>query len=153
MLTMISGDVAKRSFFPRIKNVLDCIEDVKSKLKTDWKVSTLFMAVPFLTVFRNSQIDENITVCLKILCVFYSMSDLDRPLMQEIMEFIYWLVEVEELPIAKALRQILVDKQKQIHFQQVNIYIYVLCILFSYILFINLFKIYTSLTHYTRFCI
>lgn len=39
--------------------------------------------------------------------------------MQEIMEFIYWLVEVEELPIAKALRQILVDKQKQLHFQQV----------------------------------
>lgn len=34
--------------------------------------------------------------------------------MQDIMEFIYWLVEVEELPIAKALRQILVEKQKQI---------------------------------------
>ncbi|XP_028164535.1 guanine nucleotide-releasing factor 2 isoform X5 [Ostrinia furnacalis] len=49
-----------------------------------------------------------------------TMSDLDRPLMQEIMEFIYWLVEVEELPIAKALRQILVDKQKQLHFQQTN---------------------------------
>lgn len=42
-------------------------------------------------------------------------SDLDGPLMQEIMDFIYWLVEVEELPIAKALRQILVEKQKQIH--------------------------------------
>ncbi|XP_026324252.1 guanine nucleotide-releasing factor 2 isoform X11 [Hyposmocoma kahamanoa] len=49
-----------------------------------------------------------------------TMSDLDQPLMQEIMKFIYWLVEVEELPIAKALRQILVDKQKQIHFQQSN---------------------------------
>ncbi|KAL4706822.1 hypothetical protein ACJJTC_010056 [Scirpophaga incertulas] len=49
-----------------------------------------------------------------------TMADLDRPLMQEIMEFIYWLVEVEELPIAKALRQILVDKQKQLHFQQAN---------------------------------
>lgn len=48
------------------------------------------------------------------------MSDLDCSLMQEIMEFIYWLVEVEELPIAKALRQILVDKQKQLHFQQVR---------------------------------
>lgn len=47
-------------------------------------------------------------------------SDLDSPLMQEIMEFIYWLVNVEELAIAKALRQILVDKQKQIHFQQVQ---------------------------------
>lgn len=65
--------------------------------------------------------------CYLRIHVFYSMSDLDRPLMQEIMEFIYWLVEVEELPIAKALRQILVDKQKQIHFQQVNIFlIYVL---------------------------
>ncbi|KAI5642538.1 rasGEF domain-containing protein [Phthorimaea operculella] len=49
-----------------------------------------------------------------------TMSDLDRPLMQEIMEFIYWLVDAEELPIAKALRQILVDKQKQLHFQQSN---------------------------------
>ncbi|XP_026764340.1 guanine nucleotide-releasing factor 2 isoform X3 [Galleria mellonella] len=49
-----------------------------------------------------------------------TMTDLDRPLMQEIMEFIYWLVDVEELPIAKALRQILVDKQKQLHFQQTN---------------------------------
>ncbi|XP_060809901.1 guanine nucleotide-releasing factor 2 isoform X4 [Amyelois transitella] len=49
-----------------------------------------------------------------------TIADLDRPLMQEIMEFIYWLVEVEELPIAKALRQILVDKQKQLRFQQTN---------------------------------
>ncbi|XP_068628338.1 guanine nucleotide-releasing factor 2 isoform X3 [Battus philenor] len=49
-----------------------------------------------------------------------TMADLDRPLMQEIMEFIYWLVDAEELPIAKALRQILVDKQKQLHFQQTN---------------------------------
>ncbi|XP_053600866.1 guanine nucleotide-releasing factor 2 isoform X3 [Plodia interpunctella] len=49
-----------------------------------------------------------------------TMADLDRPLMQEIMEFIYWLVEVEELPIAKALRQILVDKQKQLRYQQTN---------------------------------
>ena len=48
------------------------------------------------------------------------MSDLDCPLMQEIMEFIYWLVDAEELIIAKALRQILVDKQKQLHFQQVS---------------------------------
>ncbi|XP_049887610.1 guanine nucleotide-releasing factor 2 isoform X5 [Pectinophora gossypiella] len=47
-----------------------------------------------------------------------TMADLDKQLMQEIMKFIYWLVEAEELPIAKALRQILVDKQKQIHFQQ-----------------------------------
>lgn len=39
--------------------------------------------------------------------------------MQEIMEFIYWLVEAEELAIAKALRQILVDKQKQLRLQQV----------------------------------
>lgn len=37
------------------------------------------------------------------------------------MEFIYWLIyEAEELAIAKALRQILVDKQKQLHFQQTN---------------------------------
>ncbi|CAK1548297.1 unnamed protein product [Leptosia nina] len=49
-----------------------------------------------------------------------TMSDLDRPLMQQIMEFIYWLVEAEELPISKALRQILVDKQKQLHFQNTN---------------------------------
>ncbi|XP_052737237.1 guanine nucleotide-releasing factor 2 isoform X2 [Bicyclus anynana] len=49
-----------------------------------------------------------------------TMADLDRPLMQEIMEFIYWLVEREELPISKALRQILVDKQKQLHFQNTN---------------------------------
>ncbi|XP_045760965.1 guanine nucleotide-releasing factor 2 isoform X3 [Maniola jurtina] len=49
-----------------------------------------------------------------------TMSDLDRALMQEIMEFIYWLVEREELPISKALRQILVDKQKQLHFQNTN---------------------------------
>ncbi|CAB3237158.1 unnamed protein product [Arctia plantaginis] len=49
-----------------------------------------------------------------------TISDLDCPLMMEIMEFIYWLVDAEELPIAKALRQILVDKQKQLHFQQTN---------------------------------
>lgn len=49
-----------------------------------------------------------------------TISDLDCPLMTEIMEFIYWLVDAEELPIAKALRQILVDKQKQLHFQQTN---------------------------------
>ncbi|XP_045502037.1 guanine nucleotide-releasing factor 2 isoform X3 [Colias croceus] len=49
-----------------------------------------------------------------------TMADLDRPLMQEIMEFIYWLVEAEELPISKALRQILVDKQKQLHYQNSN---------------------------------
>ncbi|XP_022115832.2 guanine nucleotide-releasing factor 2 isoform X2 [Pieris rapae] len=49
-----------------------------------------------------------------------TMSDLDRALMQQIMEFIYWLVETEELPISKALRQILVDKQKQLHFQNTN---------------------------------
>ncbi|XP_028025511.1 guanine nucleotide-releasing factor 2 isoform X12 [Bombyx mandarina] len=50
-----------------------------------------------------------------------TMLDLDYPLMQEIMEFIYWLIyEAEELAIAKALRQILVDKQKQLHFQQTN---------------------------------
>ncbi|XP_047540406.1 guanine nucleotide-releasing factor 2 isoform X5 [Vanessa atalanta] len=49
-----------------------------------------------------------------------TMGDLDRTLMQEIMEFIYWLVETEELPISKALRQILVDKQKQLHFQNTN---------------------------------
>ncbi|KAM3966794.1 LOW QUALITY PROTEIN: C3G guanyl-nucleotide exchange factor [Aphomia sociella] len=49
-----------------------------------------------------------------------TMADLDRTLMQEIMDFIYWLVDAEELPIAKALRQILVDKQKQLHFQQTN---------------------------------
>ncbi|CAH0722478.1 unnamed protein product, partial [Brenthis ino] len=49
-----------------------------------------------------------------------TMADLDRPLMQEIMEFIYWLVEAEELPISKALRQILVDKQKQLHFQNTS---------------------------------
>lgn len=48
------------------------------------------------------------------------MAELDRQLMQEIMEFIYWLVEAEELPISKALRQILVDKQKQLHFQNVS---------------------------------
>ncbi|GBP12085.1 Guanine nucleotide-releasing factor 2 [Eumeta japonica] len=41
--------------------------------------------------------------------------DLDGPLMQEIMDFVYWLVETEELHIAKALRQILVDKQRQLH--------------------------------------
>lgn len=49
-----------------------------------------------------------------------TLSDLDCSLMEEIMEFIYWLVDVEELYIAKALRQILVDKQKQLHFQQAN---------------------------------
>ncbi|XP_072936173.1 guanine nucleotide-releasing factor 2 isoform X5 [Epargyreus clarus] len=49
-----------------------------------------------------------------------TMADLDRSLMQDIMKFIYWLVEAEELPIAKALRQILVEKQKQLHFQQTN---------------------------------
>ncbi|XP_050358736.1 guanine nucleotide-releasing factor 2 isoform X3 [Nymphalis io] len=49
-----------------------------------------------------------------------TMADLERTLMQEIMEFIYWLVETEELPISKALRQILVDKQKQLHFQNTN---------------------------------
>ncbi|XP_075986233.1 C3G guanyl-nucleotide exchange factor isoform X3 [Anticarsia gemmatalis] len=49
-----------------------------------------------------------------------TISDLDGPLMMEIMEFIYWLVDAEELIIAKALRQILVDKQKQLHFQQTN---------------------------------
>ncbi|XP_061382980.1 guanine nucleotide-releasing factor 2 isoform X1 [Danaus plexippus] len=49
-----------------------------------------------------------------------TMTDLERTLMQEIMEFIYWLVEAEELPISKALRQILVDKQKQLHFQNTN---------------------------------
>ncbi|KAJ0181119.1 hypothetical protein K1T71_003204 [Dendrolimus kikuchii] len=49
-----------------------------------------------------------------------TMSDLDCSLMEEIMEFIYWLVDAEELYIAKALRQILVDKQKQLHFQQTN---------------------------------
>ncbi|XP_063373066.1 guanine nucleotide-releasing factor 2 isoform X1 [Cydia amplana] len=47
-----------------------------------------------------------------------TMTDLEESLMQKIMEFIYWLIEVEELPIAKALRQILVDKQKQLHNQQ-----------------------------------
>ncbi|KAI8429761.1 hypothetical protein MSG28_000307 [Choristoneura fumiferana] len=49
-----------------------------------------------------------------------TMTDLEESLMQKIMEFIYWLIEVEELPIAKALRQILVDKQKQLHFQQTS---------------------------------
>lgn len=63
---------------------------------------------------------------INLVVLFDRMSDLDRPLMQEIMEFIYWLVEVEELPIAKALRQILVDKQKQLHFQQVLLMI-ILC--------------------------
>ncbi|XP_037301106.1 LOW QUALITY PROTEIN: guanine nucleotide-releasing factor 2-like, partial [Manduca sexta] len=49
-----------------------------------------------------------------------TLADLDVTLMKEIMEFIYWLVDIEELAIAKALRQILVDKQKQLHFQQTN---------------------------------
>lgn len=52
--------------------------------------------------------------------IVFRMSDLDCSLMQEIKEFIYWLVDAEELIIAKALRQILVDKQKQLHFQQVS---------------------------------
>lgn len=71
------------------------------------------------------------------------MSDLDRPLMQEIMEFIYWLVEVEELPIAKALRQIVVDKQKQIHFQQVIFFLFVLSIEISLYLLLK-FRIFVS---------
>ncbi|XP_050665290.1 guanine nucleotide-releasing factor 2 isoform X3 [Leptidea sinapis] len=49
-----------------------------------------------------------------------TIADLERNFMQEIMEFIYWLVEAEELPISKALRQILVDKQKQLHYQNAN---------------------------------
>lgn len=63
--------------------------------------------------------NERLLSGTKLKC-YYRMADLDRPLMQEIMEFIYWLVDAEELPIAKALRQILVDKQKQLHFQQVS---------------------------------
>lgn len=63
------------------------------------------------------------------------MSDLNCSLMEEIMEFIYWLVDAEELYIAKALRQILVDKQKQIHFQQV-------CIFINYVLFLLLHLLY-----------
>ncbi|VVC91770.1 unnamed protein product, partial [Leptidea sinapis] len=50
----------------------------------------------------------------------FKIADLERNFMQEIMEFIYWLVEAEELPISKALRQILVDKQKQLHYQNSN---------------------------------
>lgn len=46
---------------------------------------------------------------------------MEAPLVQEIMTFIYWLVEAEELPISKALRQILVDKQKKLHMLQVSI--------------------------------
>ncbi|XP_026725938.1 guanine nucleotide-releasing factor 2 isoform X4 [Trichoplusia ni] len=71
--------------------------------------------------FRARPHDLRATLSL-LTCVVADLttSDLDSPLMQEIMEFIYWLVNVEELAIAKALRQILVDKQKQIHFQQTN---------------------------------
>lgn len=49
------------------------------------------------------------------------MIDLETKLVQKITNFIYWLVEVEELAIAKALRQILVEKQKQLHSQTVNV--------------------------------
>ncbi|KAG7304161.1 hypothetical protein JYU34_011096 [Plutella xylostella] len=49
-----------------------------------------------------------------------TMIDLETKLVQKITNFIYWLVEVEELAIAKALRQILVEKQKQLHSQTVN---------------------------------
>ncbi|CAH0600593.1 unnamed protein product [Chrysodeixis includens] len=71
--------------------------------------------------FRARPHDLRATLSL-LTCVVADLttSDLDCPLMQEIMEFIYWLVNAEELAIAKALRQILVDKQKQIHFQQTN---------------------------------
>lgn len=48
------------------------------------------------------------------------MTEMEEPLMQEIMTFIYWLVEAEELPISKALRQILVDKQKKLQLLQVS---------------------------------
>lgn len=66
--------------------------------------------------------------------------------MQEIMEFIYWLVEVEELPIAKALRQILVDKQKQLHFQQVLLII-ILCTIYYIVLLQNMY--YNSVLYFT----
>lgn len=63
----------------------------------------------------------------------FRISDLDCALMTEIKEFIYWLVDAEELPIAKALRQILVDKQKQLHFQQVShVRLYVIVKLWPY---------------------
>ncbi|CAH0699128.1 unnamed protein product [Spodoptera exigua] len=71
--------------------------------------------------FRARPHDLRSTLCLLTRVVAdLTMSDLDCSLMQEIKEFIYWLVDAEELIIAKALRQILVDKQKQLHFQQTN---------------------------------
>ncbi|XP_047034207.1 guanine nucleotide-releasing factor 2 isoform X4 [Helicoverpa zea] len=71
--------------------------------------------------FRPRPHELRSTLCLLTRVVAdLTMSDLDCPLMQEIMEFIYWLVDAEELIIAKTLRQILVDKQKQLHFQQTN---------------------------------